>query len=99
MNMTNNLQKNKFVQAFLRAHSVAKLRKTRKAQRFIRRDPKWTKYVIVVDCETTRDTIQGLTFGSGRFCRWDPVTKTFVCIEETYFYADAVPETNPEGYA
>ena len=92
--------KSKFVQVFLRAHTVAKLGKLpKRPQPFQKRDPKWTKYALAVDCETTRDTIQDLTFGSGRFCREDRRTKQYICIEETFFYRDDLPEINPEGLA
>src|SRR5690242_21728168 len=90
----------RLAQVFIRAHTVATLRKKSKPQRSFReRNPKWPKYVIVIDSETTRDTVQSLTFGSCRFCRWDPDTKKYVCIDEIFFYADEVPASNPEGLA
>src|SRR4051812_25865779 len=97
--MPKNNQPSKFVQVFLRAHTVVNRQQRQKPRRFKRHGPKWPKYVIVIDSETTRDTIQALTFGSARFCRWDPNIKAYVCIEEIYFYADELPEANSEGLA
>ena len=56
-------------------------------------EPTWPEYALVLDCETTTDSSQALTFGMFRFCRI--LGNTFLCIEEGVFYADDLQETNP----
>jgi len=57
--------------------------------------PDWPEYAVVLDCETTTDQRQALTFGSYRFCR--AIGDAYVCVEEGLFYPDELPETDPEA--
>ena len=52
--------------------------------------------VLVFDTETTTDKTQALLFGSYRFCRITP--QGLVCVEEGLFYADDLPQSDPEGF-
>ena len=54
------------------------------------RDTGWPRHVVVFDTETTIDKTQQLMFGSYRFCRW---------LEEGLIYDDALPRSNPKGFA
>ncbi len=66
----------------MRAHTVIPEKK-----RSQRPSPaKWPEEVLVIDTETTVDTVQKLTFGAYRRCKLDPVG--YLCIEEGLFYAD-----------
>jgi len=58
--------------------------------------PKWPKYALVIDAETTIDERQALTFGFYRFCRLD-ANDGYVCIEEGIFYPDDLPKGNPNA--
>ena len=69
-------------------------RKTRKKTH----DPKWPEYALVFDCETTIDELQTLIIGAYRFC-WAGADGHYDCIEEGFFYADDLPETDPAGFA
>jgi len=73
----------------LRAHT--ELQKKRKgAQRKKSNSPKWAKYALVFDCETTTDEKQSLTFGSYRLLR--EVNGRYSEIrEEGFFYPDDLP--------
>lgn len=51
--------------------------------------------VLVIDCETTLDECQALTFGSYRYCRL--LNGAYVCVQEGFFHADDLQETDPEG--
>lgn len=71
-----------------------------------RRDPYraiWRRRVLILDCETTTDPTQRLTFGCYRVARWhgdgsgDGPSLTFD--EEGFFHADDLPDRNPDGYA
>jgi hypothetical protein len=53
--------------------------------------------VLVFDTECTIDAVQGLMLGSYQYYRWG--RGEFRCLEEGLFYADGLPETDPEGYA
>src|SRR5437879_2838036 len=59
------------------------------------RPSKWPEYVLAFDCETTTDSCQALTFGTYQFCR--TLGDQYECIEEGIFYADEVPEADPQG--
>jgi hypothetical protein len=54
--------------------------------------------VLVFDTETTVDQAQALTFGCWRYYRPHPVLG-LVCVEEGLFYADELPDTDPDGFA
>src|SRR5215472_15238487 len=56
---------------------------------------KWSRYVLVLDCETTDDAIQKLTFGSYRI--YDLYTSR--CTQEGIFCEDNLAKTYPEGFA
>jgi hypothetical protein len=55
------------------------------------------RYVLVVDTETTVDVAQALTFGCYRFGRIS-ADGLLECLEEGLFYADELPERDPDGY-
>src|SRR5438552_6195968 len=57
----------------------------------------WPENVLVFDTETTTDPTQRLLFGSYRFGHWNE-NGTFICLEEGFFYDDALPEANHEGW-
>ncbi|MDQ2889954.1 MAG: DNA polymerase [Gemmatimonadota bacterium] len=57
----------------------------------------WPDDVLILDTETTTDAEQQLNFGTWRHCTWESPTKLKL-IQEGLFYADDLPERNPEGY-
>src|SRR5438034_9325468 len=57
----------------------------------------WPETVLVLDTETTTDPTQRLLYGSWRFGHWGE-NGMFVCLEEGFFYDDALPETNPGAW-
>ena len=59
---------------------------------------RWPRFVLVFDTETAVDTAQRLTFGSYRLCEWVEKDRRLVCKREGIFYADDLPETDPEGF-
>ena len=65
--------------------------------------PTWRTRVLILDCETTTDPTQSLTFGAYRLARWrdddsnDGPSLTFD--EEGFFHADDLPERDPDGDA
>jgi hypothetical protein len=59
-------------------------------------EPAWPYHALVIDCETTTDERQTLTFGSYRFCRATG-DGLYVCVEEGLFYDDQLQESDPEG--
>jgi hypothetical protein len=63
------------------------------------RETGWPRHVVVFDTETTTDKTQRLTFGSYRFCRWSEDETHLECLEEGLFYDDALPKTDPQGFA
>lgn len=69
---------------FLRAHTVAPMRKRRRKR--IDAASRWPHSVLVLDTETTIDTRQTLTFGAYRRC--ELVGDTYKCVEEGLFYGD-----------
>lgn len=103
------MSKSKSVTIFLRAHTeVLKRPKSRRAkpkqsQPAAKKsnprncDPRWPDYALVFDCETTTDSRQTLTFGMFRFCDW--LGDSFRCLEEGIFYADDLPETEPDAFS
>jgi len=56
--------------------------------------------VLFLDCETTTDEAQKLTFGFYRYCRirWNGDTFQLSCMEEGIFYADDLPTCDPDGF-
>lgn len=88
---------NKPLPIYLRAHTVALKNKKSNERKFTReKQPKWPDYVLIIDCETTTDVSQTLTFGVARFCELRPKRK-YQCTQEIIFYADDLPERNPAG--
>jgi hypothetical protein len=61
-----------------------------------RANPK-TRYVLVIDTETTVDADQALTFGCYRLGRI-AADATVECLEEGLIYADDLPDRDPAGY-
>lgn len=58
------------------------------------------RFALVIDCETTIDAAQALTFGSYRYFRvtWAEEGPMLVCAEEGLFYTDDLPECDPKGF-
>jgi hypothetical protein len=67
---------------FVRAHTVVP--EKNKSQRPL--PAKWPHEVLVLDTETTVDTVQRLNFGAYRRCKLGPAG--YQCVEEGLFYAD-----------
>src|SRR2546422_428334 len=63
-----------------------------------RDEPKWPKYALLIDCETTIDERQALTFGFYRLCRRE-ANGNYECVEEGIFHANDLEETDPEATA
>jgi len=67
-----------------------------------RRPTKWKEpqRTLVIDTETTTDPFQQLNFGVWRYYvdRRNGLPGRF-CVQEGIFYADDLPERDPEGYA
>jgi hypothetical protein len=53
--------------------------------------PKWPKYCLIFDTETTLDPAQKLNFGAFRRCKL--VGSKYVCVAEGIFYKDDVSES------
>lgn len=94
---------------FLRAHTEIlknpkakvtppKTDKTDTASNQKRQSPKWAEYVLAVDCESTIDPCQTLTFGSYRFCRANSEGR-YSCIEEGLFHPDDLSQTDLQGFS
>jgi len=63
---------------------------------------RFADHVVVFDTETTSDERQQLNFGSWRYCRVRVLGKGEVfldCVAEGLFYADDLPDRDPDGYA
>lgn len=58
--------------------------------------PKWPEAALVIDCETTTDARQALTFGSFRYCRVDE-NGVYNCVYEGLFHADDLEQSDPEA--
>jgi len=58
----------------------------------------WRQSVLIFDTETTTDPTQRLTFGCYRFGEWRR-DGSLAIREEGVFYDDALPDTDPGGYA
>jgi len=63
------------------------------------RETGWPRDVVILDTETTIDKTQQLMLGSYRFCRWSEDGTQLECLEEGLLYDDALPKTDPEGFA
>jgi hypothetical protein len=74
--------------------------KTAKASRRAGKASKPRRF-LVLDTETTTDAAQALLFGSYRYGRiaWNGEVPTVSCVEEGFFYADALPEKHAEWFA
>jgi hypothetical protein len=72
---------------FVRAHTSV----CTKDPRDRRWSPKWPKYCLIFDTETTLDSIQKLNFGTYRRCKLEG--DTYLCEAEGIFYRDDVTES------
>ena len=59
-------------------------------------EPRWPESALVIDCETSTDERQSLTFGFYRYCRAD-ANGMYVCVAEGIFHADELRETDREA--
>ena len=92
---------------FLRAHTkvvrlptgrrvkIAKLQPEPVAIRVRPPAPTWPEYALVLDCETTTDACQALTFGMFSFCRM--LGNVYSCIEEGIIHPNDLGETHPNA--
>jgi len=71
---------------FVRAHASVRT----KNQHDRRSSPKWPKYCLIFDTETTLDPIQKLNFGTYRRCKL--VGNKYDCVAEGIFYRDDLPK-------
>jgi hypothetical protein len=60
--------------------------------------PKWPDTVLLLDCETTTDETQRLTFGFYRLCAWTD-TYDLTCAEEGIFSGDDLAHLDAPGLA
>ena len=74
---------------YLRAHTTVEGAQSKNNSN--RRQEKFARYALVLDSETTLDTMQALTFGFYRFCELQP-GGDYVCLEEGSFHADDLDE-------
>jgi hypothetical protein len=70
---------------FLRVHTSVEGARTTKRDKW--RKQQFAPHALIVDTETTIDTIQKLTLGFSRFCSIQP-DGDYACLEEGIFYAD-----------
>lgn len=89
---------NRYLPMVLRAFTERMKQPERATKVRKRNDPKWPRTVLVFDTETTIDPTQRLLFGSYRYCRWIKDC-TLKCMEEGIFYANELPELDPDGFA
>jgi hypothetical protein len=92
---------NNSIQMFVRAHIERKTDAKKPKQHGARRnnvEPKWPSHALIIDCETTIDKSQALTFGFYRFCRFEK-DNTYHCREEGIFVADDIFVSKPETMA
>jgi hypothetical protein len=92
----------------VRAHAVPATRNdgeqakpAGKRQRRRRVDPaRRPKAILVVDCETTTDPSQALSFGCYRYYRleWNPAGPTLTCVAEGLFHADDLATRDPAAF-
>ncbi|GAA0411822.1 hypothetical protein [Streptomyces luteireticuli] len=67
------------------------------------RDERWSRpvaapgHILVIDTETTTDDRQALTFGAWRYCA--RTERGWSTVGEGLFYADDLPQRDPDGYA
>jgi hypothetical protein len=82
---------------FLRAHTESTKQSNKDKQKFNKIvEPRWAEHVLVLDCETTTDERQSLTFGAFRYCKLQ-ADGTYECVQEGLFYADNLPDNDPDG--
>lgn len=79
---TSDLSEQNRHDIFVRAHT----RVRKKDARDRRWSPKWPKYCLIFDTETTLDTSQKLNFGTYRRCQL--TGNKYVCVAEGIFYRD-----------
>jgi hypothetical protein len=84
---TSNLSEQNRHDIFVRAHT--RLRKKEATNR--RWSPKWPKYCLIFDTETTLDTAQKLNFGTYRRCQL--TGNKYVCVAEGILYRDDLPKS------
>ncbi len=72
---------------FVRAHTIVRTKKNARDRRW---SPKWPKYCLIFDTETTLDPTQKLNFGAYRRCQ--RVGDKYICVAEGIFYKDDLPE-------
>lgn len=82
---TSDLSEQNRHDIFVRAHT----RVRKKDARDHRWSPKWPKYCLIFDTETTLDTAQKLNFGTYRCCQL--TGNKYVCVAEGIFYRDDLP--------
>src|SRR5215472_18575713 len=83
----------KAMDVFLRAHTEL-VRQHKSKGKFNEKSKtvaRWPKFALVIDCETTIDERQALTFGCYRFCRAEN-DGTYTTLEEGFFYPDELQE-------
>jgi hypothetical protein len=77
---------------FVRAHTESAITRKRRSKNEQAVTPKsgltfkWPETALVIDCETTTDERQALTFGAYRYCRLE--NGVYTCVEEGLFFAD-----------
>jgi hypothetical protein len=72
----------------LRVHTEASTSSNRKRQVAEQSPERWPAHALVLDCETTIDAAQALTFGSFQYCHRR--TDHYVLVQEGLFYADGL---------
>jgi hypothetical protein len=70
---------------FLRVHTRVEGARTKKRDQW--RNKQFASYALIIDTETTIDTIQKLILAFYRFCALQPYGD-YLCLEEGIFYAD-----------
>src|ERR1700730_7130759 len=100
MNLENGMSEPTSI--FLRAHTELDERNDRQSKKKNASKhesidgPKWPNFALVIDCETTTDERQALTFGFYQFCKADQSGR-YLCLEEGIFYADKLTK-GEEGH-
>ena len=86
----------------VRAHTEPTLASERGRAAARKHPPKkWSlpKRVLILDCETSTDTGQQLTFGSYQYCALSPHSLKLELIEEGLFHDDELEERDRAGYS
>ncbi len=85
---------NRELPIYLRAHTIELAEKHAKRKKARDKTRKWPFQVLIIDCETTIDTSQALTFGCARYCKQNAYG-VYECSEEILFYADDLENEKP----